>query len=181
MTKVDEAHPNRCEHIIADKGMTQCTMLSVEGGNRCLTHGGGSQRASIKKAEKKQFLQNRWHAQIKEFGTNSELRDLSMEMGTIRLLVDNLVGRCRDAYDLQIFSGQIDGLLKTLTGLARVSHGIKKDIDNVIGPEQLSKFADTLFDILLEEIKDANVINRISLKLHKALQVLEVTNDTEEF
>jgi len=181
MTRVrDLDDPNRCLHNPHD-GSGQCLMKAVEGGNRCKVHGGGRQLQVMKKKQLRAYAKNKWAAAIKENANDSEIKSLREELGIARIMLDQILNRCKDSHDLLMFSAPIDNFLKTINLIQKTSHAIEKDLSEMIGPEALNEFAETLFSIIMDEIDDANVIERISLKLGRALQKMQSgTPDKED-
>ncbi len=160
--------PNRCGHLKAGEG--QCMMKSVEGGTRCKVHGGGTQLKVLQKQQLKAYAKNRWAKSIKENANDSEIKSLREELGIARIMLDGVLNRCKDSHDLLMMSTPIDNMLKTINLIQKTSHGIEKDLNNMIGPDALNRFADEMFNIIMEEVPDANTVNRIALKLGRALQ-----------
>lgn len=170
MTRVrDLDDPNRCTHTPKD-GSGQCMMKAVEGGDRCPPHGGGRQLQIMKKEQLRAYAKNRWSAEIKSNANDSEIKSLREELGISRIMLNQLLDRCKDSHDLLMMSGPIDTFLKTINLIQKTSHSIEKDLNNTVGPEALAEFANSLFDIIMDEVEDANVIDRITLKLGRALR-----------
>lgn len=181
MTRVrDLDDPNRCLHQKPGEG--QCMMLSVEEGDRCKVHGGGRQLQVAKQRTLKAYDRNRWSLMIRENANDSEIKSLREELGIARLMLDRILNRCKDSHDLLMMSSPIDNMLKTINLIQKTSHIIEKDMDEMIGPEALTKFAEAMFDIIMSEISDANIVNRIALKLGRELQKTQngdTNNDTD--
>jgi len=76
-------------------------------------------------------------------------------------------------------SAPIDNMLKTINLIQKTSHTIEKDLDNMVGPEALQIFADEMFNIIMDEVEDINIVNRIALKLGRALNKT-MNGDPEE-
>lgn len=180
MTRVrDLEDPNRCTHDPKD-GSGQCMMVSVEGGNRCLPHGGGRQLEVAKKAQIRAYAKNRWSAEIQANANDSEIKSLREELGISRIMLNQILDRCKDSHDLLLMSGPIDTFLKTINLIQKTSHAIEKDLQSMIGPDALAEFANELFDIIMEEVTDANVVDRISLKLGRALRKVQSGTPEDE-
>lgn len=180
MTRVrDLDDPNRCTHDPKD-GSGQCMMKAVEGGDRCKVHGGGRQLQIMKKKQLRAYAKNKWAASIRENANDSEIKSLREELGIARIMLDQLLNRCKDSHDLLMMSTPIDNMLKTINLIQKTSHTIEKDLDNMVGPEKLAQFSEMLFEIIMDEVEDANVINRISLKLGRALQKMD-SGDGDDF
>jgi hypothetical protein len=178
MTRVrDLDDPNRCTYMKPGEG--QCMMRAVEGGTRCKVHGGGRQLQVQKKEQLRAYAKNRWSAAIRENANDSEIKSLREELGIARIMLDQLLNRCKDSHDLLMMSTPIDNMLKTINLIQKTSHSIEKDLDNMIGPDSLMKFGDELFNVIMEEVEDTDTINRIALKLGRALQKLQ-NGDTQD-
>ncbi len=163
--------PNRCGHMKPGEG--QCVMLSVEGGTRCKVHGGGTQLQVLKKKQLRAYAKNKWAAQISENANDSEIKSLREELGIARIMLDQLLQRCNDSHDLLMMSTPIDNMLKTINLIQKTSHTIEKDLDNMVGPDTLNKFSEALFTIIMDEIEDVNIINRIAMKLGRELSKIQ--------
>ncbi len=164
--------PDRCTHHKPGEG--QCPMQSVPNYNRCEVHGGVNQLQINKKQELRAYMANRWRAEIKSNASDSEIKSLREELGIARIMLDQLLNRCKDSHDLLLMSTPIDNMLKTITLIQKNSHLIEKDLNNIITPESLEEFGNALFNIIMEEVQDSNTINRISMKIMKELR--KVTN-----
>lgn len=169
--------PNRCQHHKPGEG--QCMMKAVEGGNRCKVHGGGRQLQVAKQNQLRAYAKNKWALQIRENANDSEIKSLRQELGIARVMLDNFLNRCNDSHDLLMMSAPIDNMLKTINLIQKTSHVIEKDLDNMVGPDALREFADAMFEIIMDEVEDVNTINRIALKLGRALNKT-MNGDSEE-
>ena len=179
MTRVrDLDDPDRCTYIKPGEG--QCLMKSVEGGDRCKVHGGGRQLQVAKKKQLRAYAKNKWAASIRDNAHDSEIKSLREELGIARIMLNQILNRCNDSHDLLMMSGPIDNMLKTINLIQKTSHTIEKDLDNMLGPEAIEAFGNELFEIIMEEIDDANVINRIALKLGRALRKLNSSEALED-
>jgi len=155
-------------------------MKAVEGGTRCKCHGGGSQLQVAKKKQLTAYAKNRWNAEIRNNAEDSEIKSLRQELGIARIMLNQLTNRCKDSHDLLMMSGPIDNMLKTINLIQKTSHSIEKDLAGTVGPEQLNQFAEEMFNIIMDEVQDTNVINRIALKLGRAIRKVQNGSNDED-
>lgn len=177
MTRIrDEDDENRCTYNIPGHG--QCRMKAAEGVERCKKHGGGAQLYHKKKQELKAYEKTKWAASIRESATDPAIKDLACEVGILRMLAANLLKRCKDEHDLMMMSGNIGDLMTKIQKMIESLHRLEKESSGLLSQSKLEQFAFDLLDILTEEIEDRHILDRIGVKVAKALH--KITQDEDE-
>ena len=163
--------PQRCNYNIPGHG--QCPMKAPEGAQNCQKHGGGSQLQAAARTELKAYQKVKWARTIKENGGDPAIKDLSMEVGILRMLATELLTRCKDGHDLLMYSGPISDMMTKIQKMVESLHKIDKEASGMLDQKALERFGMDLLDILIEEIDDANVIDRIGLKIGRAINKIQ--------
>jgi len=153
-------------------------MLAPEGATNCQKHGGGAQLQSALKSEVRAYNKVKWIKTITDNATDPAIKSLAMEIGILRMLASETLTRCNDGHDLLMYSGPISDMMTKIQRMVESLHKIDKEASGMLDHKALERFGHDLLDILVDEIEDANVIDRIGLKLGRAISKIQ-SEETE--
>ena len=76
--------PHRCHQIVRDG---QCLNLAVEGGSKCLAHGGHKELESQRNTSLRLYRLGQWQQRSEELLTHPNIKTLREEIGILRILL----------------------------------------------------------------------------------------------
>lgn len=160
-------HPNRCQANIGANG--QCRNLSAEGATTCLAHGGNSASRVEAKRSKHRYNIAKWRDKISRHSEDDDIKNLSAEVGVMRMLLETLMSQCENDVDLVTNSPMISDMLMKVDKLVNSLHRLDDKMGNLLDKSAIIAFAATVVEIISEEIEDAKVVAKIADRITGAL------------
>jgi len=164
--RVVEDDPRRCQG--RTKAGSQCILKSVPGGTYCIVHGGATQLKSEKKANLRNYNLERYRQRISELADNPALKNLSEEIGILRMTLENTLTLCHTPTDLMLKQSIISDTILKIEKLVTSCHKLDKDMSGLIGREDLQKLAGDIIMIIGEHVP-AGDIESVAMKLQIAI------------
>lgn len=107
--------PDRCQGVSPSRG--QCINKKVPGSDYCPAHGGNKAVEAAGKASLRGYQLARWKDNLRQFSDDPKIKSLTDDTAILRMLVENLLNKCKDANDLEIHSGRIADLITRIEKL----------------------------------------------------------------
>jgi len=154
----------------------QCNYLVEPGFEFCPRHLGKSLTSSEDKKVRNYRLE-KWRQRVNDFADSPEVKSLREEIGITRLVLENIVNKCQTDVDLYLNSQKIQDAVKTLQRLIESCHKLEKSTGFLLDKTQILNIAGIIINIVGENVKDENVVEKISDQI-----LIEVANvsPTEE-
>lgn len=133
--------PRRCQKNTAHG---QCPFLSQPGANYCAIHG-----PIIDQNAQGLYQFNRTEVihRINAFRSHGDSRTLAIELGLLRLLLEQLVNKC-DAYDLLMHSVQLTTLITQIKELQISNVKLEQKVGDLLSSEQVIDIAQSLYAVV---------------------------------
>lgn len=155
-------HPARCQQITSHG---QCLNISVEGGTKCIAHGGHKELEAQRNKSIRIFRLGQWQGRHSEHLDHPNIKSLREEIGILRILLEERFAVCKDSMDLVFQCGPISDLILKIEKVVSSCHKIEASMGEHIEKAQLLLFASEIVGIIGEVIYDQEKLDAISLKI----------------
>lgn len=160
----DPADPNRCQAVHGSIG--QCPYKAVEGSKYCIRHGANNvtdpPTASGITESRRKYLVAQWQDKIGKQADHAEIKNLSEEIGVLRMLLENKLDSCKTQMDLLMAGGAITQYVRDITVSVEKWHKIEMQTNQVMDKAQALDFVHALGDIISKYITDSEALRKIS-------------------
>jgi hypothetical protein len=162
----DEADPNRCQAIGAGN---QCNMLSMDGSQFCALHGGNVAIQAQAKKDAFRYNAAKWQSRIERHSDDPEIKKLNIEIGVLRLLLEERLNQCKTDIDLMTHSPAISQMVLNIERLVTSCHRLEDKMGHHLDKSAVIQFASQVVEILSEELQDPEALTRIADRIAKAI------------
>jgi len=151
-------HPNRCQ----GKGPHgQCTML-VLAGDYCKIHGGATVLDAAEKSSMKRYDIARWRDKIARHAEDDQLKNLSAEVGVLRMIVEEKLRKCENDVDLMTEAPMIADMVLKIDKLVNSCHRLDDKLGNLLDKNAIINFASLVVEIVSNNITDPTKVAAIA-------------------
>lgn len=186
-TRVEADDPSRCQ---ATGQHGQCPYRAVGsreaegepwiGSKYCPRHGGNKQSEGEKKQRSQMYLAALWQDKIGRQAYHPQYKSLREEMGILRMTLENRLGACKTDQDLLMYSGQITELVREIGKLAKVAHGIEKDLGHLLDKAQAEAWVQEIVGIISAFVSSPDDLQKISEDLIASLEARTTLNEVHQ-
>lgn len=151
-----ENDPHRCQ---ASARGGQCPFLAMPGTIHCPIHGSKEIRASENALY--QFNKTEVLARISAFRSHGDSRTLAIELGLLRLLLEQIINKC-DGYDLIMNSVQISTLIGQIKELQTANIKLEQRVGDLLSMDQVIEIAQALYTAVTKYVSDVEILGKIA-------------------
>lgn len=177
--------PERCQ-AVNDAG--QCRNKRVPGTNFCQVHGGAStalRREKVEGLRNYRLTQAAIKEQIAEKATSTGIKSLRDEVAIARMVLQEIVNKCKDASDLMLYHGQIDKSVLTIEKLVTSCHKLETNLNMTLDKQAILVIVGQVVEIITSTINSRDDIavhpnDKISLINDISEQLFEVVKSVGE-
>jgi len=162
----DDADPLRCQAIGAGN---QCRMVRMDGSEYCALHGGNVAVQVEAKKDAFRYAAAKWQAKIEKHSDAPDIKKLNIEIGVLRLLLEERLTQCKDEIDLMTHSPAISQMVLNIERLVTSCHRLEDKMGHHLDKSAVIQFASQVVEILSEELQDAAALTRIADRIAKAI------------
>lgn len=157
-------HPNRCQQAM---GSSQCVNLAVEGGTKCIAHGGHKELESQRNTSLRLYRLGQWQARADEFSSHPNIKSLREEIGILRILLEERFAHCQgDSFNLLLQAGPISDLVLKVERVVTSCHKLEASMGEHIEKSQLLLFASEVVSVIAEVLNDdQEKLDQISFRI----------------
>ena len=167
-------HPDRCQSVNS-KG--QCINLAVPNGTFCLVHGGNKQIESQKAASLRNYRAGQWQSKINRFSKSPQIKDLSEEIGILRMLMEERLTICATPLDLLLHSGAISDLVMKIEKVVASCHKLESSLGQHMDKTALMGFAQQVIQIISITVTDREVVDEVANGIVKLITEEKVNEE----
>ena len=171
----DDLDPRRCQVVIAAKG--QCRNVSMDGSGFCQQRGSRN-RAAIAKQEIYNYRLTKFQARMEEFANSDKVKSLREEIGLIRIMIEEIVNRCKDATELILMSGKISHLIMQAEKLVVSCHKLEASTGLLLDKTAVLQLAGVIINIIHQHVTDEKVIELVSDQIVNSIIEAQPSRDT---
>jgi len=160
------------EIICAKENCTKFAYKSKKGESPyCAAHGGNVVDINSKKAEARAYYKTKWNAKIDEKTKLPNTKSLAEELGILRVLMEERLNQCADAYELNMEAHSIQQLALNIERIVTSIHGM--DLRVAITEENIKAIIDVIAIVLSDNIKDKELLESINTGITNGIKKLE--------
>ncbi len=165
---VDEDSPNRCIHQRG--GGSQCRLEIIPNEKYCLYHIKLHEARYRPEQKLKRFRLCQHHARVNELAYSQDAISLEEHAGMLDVLLEELWNQCHTPWDFQVNQAKIENLVEKISKIKLTSVKLQVLMGQSLGKPVLAELSDNWLKIISEEIKDTDVLKRLSTKFGEALE-----------
>jgi len=156
--------PLRCHQVVRD---AQCLNVSVEGGTKCLAHGGHKELEAQRNVSLRLFRLGQWQARSEELLSHPNIKTLREEIGILRILLEERFAACgNDRFNLLLQAGPISDLVLKIERVVTSCHKLEASMGEHIEKSQLLLFAAEVVSVISDVLgDDQDKLDSISFKI----------------
>ncbi len=156
----------RCLGVNKETGRP-CIHKKLEGVDYCANHNNNL----IDYNNKKQLVRNyrllRYQQRVNEFADNPEIKSLREEIGITRMILEEIINKCRDGDDLLLYSGKIGDIVTKIEKLVVSCHRLEWATGNLLDKSMIINIANNIIVTIGKHIKDPDDLEQISEDIMK--------------
>jgi hypothetical protein len=157
----DPYDPKRCQ---TNDKYGQCEYLSAPDSKYCPKHMGcGGQQGE--KARFRMYQVESWKNRLEDKIDHEGRKTLTEEVAIARLTLEGILKQCSNDNDLLLYSNKISDLVVKIDKLVNSCHKLEKQSGVLIDKAAVLNIVGFILQILSEEIKDTDVMDRISNRI----------------
>jgi hypothetical protein len=156
--KVERASPRRCQASIPHG---QCQYEVFEDTHLCAMHGGPTIARSQSRVQVRNYRLTRYKARVEEFAEAEGVKSLREEIGILRMIMEEIINKCRDSEDLLMYSSKISDLAVKIEKTVVSCHRLESSLGYMMDKAALLTIATQIVNIVNIYIKDENTLDAI--------------------
>lgn len=159
-----EDDPDRCQ---ASGAKAQCPFKAIPGSTYCPRHKTGNKsRDPLKNYHiNQQFL-----PRMKQLSESEDVKNLREEIALLRMVVETIVNRCEDEFDLSVESDRISKLVGQLQKLVESCHKIEQSSGELMGKTVILNIGGMMVNILSKYVADPSVLDKVGEEIGHAIE-----------
>ena len=166
-------HPNeRCESTVKSG---QCPFLKIQGTNKCVMHGANKTSLVHKNEVKRNYQLKRWQQRVAELADSDTIKSLREEIGILRMVMEEILNKCDDSFDLLMNSQRISDVAMKIEKLVVSCDKLEGRMGQLISKRAIIQLASDYVRVINNHIQDPETIEAISVEL------LEATEKSHEY
>ena len=173
----DAADPERCQAVNKDQ---QCPYKRVQDSDYCLRHGGRHASEIANKEGVRNYQLAVWRDRVNKFSDNPNIKSLREEIGILRLLIENILNRCKDSHDLMLFSDRISDLIIRVEKVVASCHKLEERTGMLLDKQTIIIVADSLVKIIGNYIEDPDELQTIAGQMIEVVAKIGGLEDVTE-
>jgi hypothetical protein len=155
--------PDRCTQVVRD---AKCVNIAVEGGSKCLAHGGHKELESQRNASLRMYRLGQWQARNKEMLQHPNIKTLREEIGILSILLEERFAQCQgDRFNILLQAGPISDLVLKIEKVVSSCHKLEASMGEHIEKSQLLLFASEVVAIISDVVTDQDQLDQISFRI----------------
>lgn len=164
--RVSETDPNRCQGITANG---QCIYKAVDGGKMCLAHGGGKERAELKKHGLRNYQLQQYGERVGQLANSDEIKSLREEIGILRMTLESTLNNLKNPNQLLIYSDKITLMVGQIQRLVEAAQKMEERNGNLLDRKVVIIIADSITTIVGQYVTDPDALNVIAEKICESI------------
>ena len=158
--RCDPADPKRCQARVKQG---QCPFLSVEGLIHCPMHGGaGVTEQHLEEDKKRIYRLTKYRARVGELADHEQVKSLREEIGVLRMMLEEILNRCKDDNDLLIYSSKISDLVMKVEKLVSSCHRLELSTGALLDKAAVLQLAGSVVEIISRHVDDQDLVSDIA-------------------
>lgn len=158
--------PRRCQ---ANVHHSQCMNEAMEGTTYCQAHSATFDKHRQTRLQARTYRLGKWEDRKNALSDDSSIKSLREEIGISRIVLEEIMGACRDAQDLIIYSERIIKLTGSINTLIVSCQRLEEKTGALLDKTQVLTICDVLIGIVTDYVVDPDTLTLIGDRVEKAL------------
>lgn len=151
--------PDRCQGVSA---YGQCINKATDGSKFCPVHGGNSAVNSQEKKNIRLYHLAKFRAEMDEKIDHPKQKSLNEEVAIMRVVLETIINRCKDASDLVMSSHQISDVIAKIEKLVVSCNKLEHSMAQYLDKNQLQLFSQEIIEIIVHVVQDDEKIKEVA-------------------
>lgn len=164
-------HPDRCQSNRGSQG--QCWNMKQGVSQYCPAHGGNRANDTAAKKDLELYRINSYLQRTKEIETNPSLMSLNREVALMKAIIDEKMNLIRDQNSFLQYHGGLTDLIMKAEKLVTSCHRLNERLGNMLSTQQALQFAAEILEIIADEVKDSDVVEKCQERIIGSLDRIE--------
>ena len=169
MTELDEPI-DRCD---GTSTYGPCPYKKVPPTNFCPRHGSNKYFEKERKDELNNYRLDKWKYRVGELANNDSIKSLREEVGILRMILEEMLNRCKDTTELLLYSSRMSDLVMRIEKLVVSCDRLENRMGLLLSKNSILQLAAEYVEIINQHVTDPEIIDAISTKM------IQVTLTTE--
>jgi hypothetical protein len=157
--------PRRCQASVVNQ---QCPYQAIESSTFCHMHTPGTQD-KIKKEMVRNYQLTQWKSRVDQFADSDSAKSLREEIGIARLVLENILGICKDSHDLILYSAKISDMVMKIEKLVVSCNRLESNLGMLLDKTAAINLASQIVAIISEEVPDDLLIEKIGRRIVESI------------
>jgi len=169
---------NGAKHPVSDRCIAtlkngQCINCKVSGSDFCVSHGANSQLGTTNSEVVRNYRLQRWKQRVGEMADSNSLKSLREEVGILRVILEEMMNKCKDSMDLLLYSQRMADLVMKIEKLVSSCDKLENRMGLLLGKDSVLQLAATYVQIINNYVTDPDVIENISQEMLAATEQID--------
>lgn len=173
-----EDDPERCETVGATG---QCPFRRMPGEKYCPRHAKTLQHSAHHKdpVNNYRFSQQFVSSRVDEFTQSEKIKNLREEIALCRMVLEMIVNRCKDEFDITLEADRIQKLVEQIKKLVESCHKIEESTGMLLDKTIVVNIGSMMVNILEKYIPDRGVLDVVGREIYEAIEKSSRREDLE--
>jgi hypothetical protein len=132
-------------------------------------HGANHAMKKKEEASKRLYRLAKWQGRINEIADHEGVKSLREEIGILRMMLEETMGRCQDQTDLLLYSSKISDLVMKIEKVVSSCHRLEASTGMLLDKAAALHLASVMVEIISEYVNDDSAIDSIAGKIVQAI------------
>lgn len=170
-----EFDPERCQAVHADQ---QCPFKRYPGSEYCGRHGGAKSQPSEIAEKNRNYMLTKWRARVNALADSPVRKTLNEELGILRMMLEEILNRCENNIDIQIWSSKIVELIREIRTTVISCDKLDRTNSLMLDRSQALVLGSKLIGIIGEHVNDPTQLDILTRKIAEAFTELPNSDDS---
>jgi hypothetical protein len=169
-----EDDPDRCQ---SPGGQGQCHFKALPGQKRCARHHqvvGNHRQDHLGNYRFSKIFAPR----IDELANNDKIKGLREEIALCRMVLETIVNRCKDEFEMSLEADRIQRLVEQIKKLVEACHKIEESTGLLLDKTIVVNIGAMMVNILEKYIPDRAVLDVVGVEIYEAIEKSSRREDT---
>jgi hypothetical protein len=170
---VRASDPNDPERCTVAGANGQCPYLREKGKPYCprhITGGFTDGHGSLERLVGGNYkLKKEFAGRINELTTSDKIKNLREEIALMRMVLETIINRCDDAYDLALAADQLSKLVDQINKLVVSCHKIEEATGMLLDKTVVINIGTIVVDILSKYVPDKSILDKVGGQIYEAI------------
>lgn len=132
----------------------RCPYKAHDHSTKCMMHGGMIEEIQYNDKEIFKYRASKWEAKINHFADNEGAKSLRQEIGVSRMILEEILLKCKDSTDLLLYSTKIVNLIGSIEKLVLSCTKLEDRLGIVLDKTTILNLAEQIGQILAEFVPE---------------------------